>query len=120
MKNYSVTRSLIVAQLFRTVAALGAVAMAGWFAGCGGGKAPAGAVASQYGVTQAAVTDDGLGPELPQLGAINAKATHPNGGGSKDRETIRDGVKPPVGASDTTLQFDTYDNTTPTDAKTDD
>ncbi|MBA2350702.1 MAG: IPT/TIG domain-containing protein, partial [Burkholderiales bacterium] len=49
------------------------------------------------------------GADLTQLGTIIARVTAPTGGGSRNREVIRDGDKPPVGNFDSSRQYDTYD-----------
>ncbi len=46
---------------------------------------------------------------------IIALVTAPTGSGSKNLEVIRDGVYPPVGTTDTTLQYDTYTGVTRTE-----
>src|SRR5579872_7132048 len=82
---------------------------------CGGGRPDA----PQLGVARQAVTN-ALGPELTQLGYPIAKITHPAGGGSKNPQVIRDGVKPDPGTVDATLEYDTYESSLPLDSKTDD
>jgi cysteine-rich repeat protein len=54
---------------------------------------------------------------LTQLGAIVARVTSPTGTGNKNLEVIRDGDTPPVGNTDSSRQYDTYDgaNTAPED-----
>ncbi len=47
--------------------------------------------------------------ELTQVGTPIAKVTAPTGGGSKNIETIRDGVRPVVGSTSSLLQYDTFD-----------
>ncbi|CDS52857.1 hypothetical protein [Polaromonas sp. CG9_12] len=46
---------------------------------------------------------------LTQLGSIIAKITAPKGGGSYNLNLIRDGVMPPVGNTNSALQYDTFD-----------
>jgi hypothetical protein len=55
--------------------------------------------------------------DLTRLGSIIARVTAPQGGGSRNIEIIRDGVKPPVGSTDSLQQYDTWDgnNTAPDD-----
>ena len=50
-----------------------------------------------------------LGSDLTQTGRIIARVPSGNGGGNEDPEVIRDGVKPPVGSSDSLTQYDTVD-----------
>jgi cysteine-rich repeat protein len=54
---------------------------------------------------------------LTRLGTIVARVTAPTGTGNKNLEVIRDGDKPPVGNTDSTRQYDTWDgiNTAPED-----
>jgi cysteine-rich repeat protein len=54
---------------------------------------------------------------LTRLGAIVARVPAPLGGGNKNLEVIRNGDKPPVGNTDSTRQYDTWDgaNTAPED-----
>ncbi|HZV99039.1 MAG TPA: galactose oxidase-like domain-containing protein, partial [Methylophilaceae bacterium] len=61
------------------------------------------------------ISSGGSGTNLASIGTPIARVTAPTGGGSKTLETIRDGVKPPVGSTSSTTQYDTYDgaNTTP-------
>ncbi|MEA2698080.1 MAG: hypothetical protein QOI66_2351, partial [Myxococcales bacterium] len=111
MKNESVSvRFLFVAELFLTLLGVGA-------GGCGDKPDT-----PQLGVTHAAVTAEGIGPELTQQGDIIAKVTHPmGGGGSRNLEVIRDGQKPSADdPANPQNQYDTFDNTTPDQAKTDD
>ena len=46
---------------------------------------------------------------LASQGTAIAKITGPLGGGSRSLETIRDGVRPAVGSTDSSVQYDTYD-----------
>ena len=46
----------------------------------------------------------------PNRATIVATVLAPQGGGNHDPETIRDGVKPPVGTSHSALQYDTFTN----------
>src|SRR4029450_10111383 len=48
------------------------------------------------------------GGNLMASGTPIAYVTLPGGGGSQDIDVIRDGVKPPAGSNDSTLQYDTY------------
>ena len=54
---------------------------------------------------------------LSSQGTVVARVTTPTGGGSKNLQTIRDGIKPAVGSTSSTQQYDTYDgnNTSPDD-----
>ena len=54
---------------------------------------------------------------LTRFGTIVARVTAPTGSGNKNLEVIRDGDKPPVGNTDSTRQYDTWDgaNTAPED-----
>jgi cysteine-rich repeat protein len=54
---------------------------------------------------------------LTRLGTIVARVTAPLGDGNKNLEVIRDGDKPPVGTTDPTREYDTWDgaNTAPED-----
>ncbi|RZL86018.1 MAG: DUF1929 domain-containing protein [Variovorax sp.] len=49
------------------------------------------------------------GQNLTALGTVIAKITAPLGGGSRNIQIIRDGVMPPVGSTDSALQYDTWD-----------
>jgi hypothetical protein len=53
--------------------------------------------------------DSGTPENLAPLGNIIARVATPTGGGSKDIEIIRDGVKPAVGSTNSLQQYDTYD-----------
>jgi hypothetical protein len=57
------------------------------------------------------------GVNLASQGTIVARVTAPTGIGNKSLEVIRDGDKPPVGSTDSTREYDTYDgaNTAPED-----
>ncbi len=46
-------------------------------------------------------------------GTIIALITSPTGGGSRNLEVIRDGVMPPVGSTDYSLQYDTFNGGAP-------
>jgi cysteine-rich repeat protein len=54
---------------------------------------------------------------LTPLGTIVARVTNPTGTGNKSLEVIRDGDRPPVGNTDSSRQYDTYDgaNSAPED-----
>ncbi len=52
------------------------------------------------------------GGNLMPTGTPIAYVTLPGGGGSKDIDVIRDGVKPPAGSGDSTQQYDTYNGVT--------
>src|SRR5262249_29381541 len=54
------------------------------------------------------------GSNLMPSATLIAYVTVPGGGGNKDLNVIRDGVKPPVGSDDSLAQYDTYDGTTRT------
>jgi cysteine-rich repeat protein len=58
-----------------------------------------------------------FGPNLASQATIIARVTAPTGSGNKSLEVIRDGDKPPVGSTDSTRQYDTWDgaNTAPED-----
>src|SRR4030095_13911217 len=49
---------------------------------------------------------------LMASGTPTPYVTVPGGGGNKDINVIRDGVKPPPGSDDSTLQYDTYNGIT--------
>ena len=70
---------------------------------------PGGAISSAlaFTITQAAV------PNFTQTGTIIARVTSPTGGGNHNLEVIRDGDKPPVGAADSSRQYDTYSGGAP-------
>jgi|GEM_PF-478817 len=53
------------------------------------------------------------GANLSSLGTPIALITAPTGGGSRDLNVIRDGVKPPQGSTDSASQYDTYTDGTP-------
>ena len=61
------------------------------------------------------INTSGGGQNLAGQGTIIARVTVPTGSGSKNIGIIRDGVKPPVGSTDSSLQYDTFDgaNTRP-------
>jgi len=63
------------------------------------------------------VTPTATPVNLAPIGTIIARVTAPLGDGNKNLEVIRDGDKPPVGSTDTTRQYDTWDgaNTAPED-----
>ena len=54
---------------------------------------------------------------LASLGTVIARVTAPQGTGSRNLQVIRDGVMPPVGSTDSSTQYDTWDgaNTAPDD-----
>jgi len=51
-----------------------------------------------------------LGPDITGSGTIIALDPAPIGGGNKNLEVIRDGVTPPVGSTDSALQYDSFHN----------
>ena len=59
-------------------------------------------------LTQAAQRGLESGANLMPSGTPIAYVTSPSGGGNKDIDVIRDGVKPPVGSDDSLDQYDTY------------
>ncbi|MGH7894523.1 MAG: PKD domain-containing protein, partial [Candidatus Binatia bacterium] len=51
--------------------------------------------------------------DLTQLGTIIARVPNPIGGGNKNLEVIRDGDLPPVGSTDSSRQYDSWDGPDP-------
>ena len=75
------------------------------YGGIVGGGAPAPTPTPAPGPTATAVAGD----LAPLASAIIARVTAPTGIGNKSLEVIRDGDKPPVGTTDSSRQYDTYD-----------
>jgi hypothetical protein len=59
--------------------------------------------------------EGGSGPDLTGAGTPIVLITNPQGGGNPNINIISDGVFPPLGSTDSSLQYDTYTRQTRTD-----
>ena len=70
---------------------------------------PGGGLSAPQTFTITAAPNPNPAQNLANLGTIIARVTAPTGSGSRNLGIIRDGVKPAVGSTSSSLQYDTYD-----------